>query len=1080
MTWTGRLTWVLSISVPLAASGWLIWKANTLRASDKVEPGNHIHLPTGIPGTNGGVLFTLKLSGDEGALAIHKGRIAPRAMDGTSPTEVVVPQRLLVGRYFYQFTRPTKGSSEVNWQLLGARVRMGEAVGRNPGLMRSPSGAYEPETTNGRELALWMDGMPTLAFTALWPKDCPDHQGVVCLEFHDQAGRITLERRGTAPTFVHLKAGEKQSVARDDILWISNFPYLLQPVPGGNEVDFTLADKYDRLRGDRRGLGAPGLNGSAVLGNADAFYVEDVTAQFKEGHLGKSRWDPEAEDELQYLIDQGMLCLGYKEEPSSTPGTEPGHGDATPELLWTDLSSGQCPDPLQNQPSRIATAVPAAMMEMYIRHKQNDAVVRRTNERLKKLPGAGPRDFPFVFEWWPVATAAGVVRMPTRLWGIRTGSTFRSLTSGEDADNGEADPRQVTLLSRNGQQSVLARSVNGDRVYARGKDMLGLGPLLGIRGSVDGLDEIVPEGGVNLTIDPDLQRSLWERLKVQSRLANPPTLNQSAHFGVSGVVMDAANGDIVSVLNWPAGLVWERPELIEGLRAIGSWGVPEESRNGAMLRADKVGSVFKLLAIYTMAQTGILDGSADAAGPSCGKEPFGLLETHGGRIQIKAAPFEDPQPGPLPVGKGGLINSLDGATASSCNTYFALAATMLLDSNTPELAQVESCPVDDQRRRTDRNRPTADKWLFCHWGSSGSRRQGRARRDQTHWLLLPENESLADRSRRAFQSEGSVGYFERALQAGVRLGYPEATKDRDVYRLADSGQASYEGREFRIDWMPGMPQAPGRVFRYPIVFSPLSHFGGGDEKFGNQTEETLRDARSWREFAAQAIGEAGEGSALSIAALYSAVGREDGAIPAPRLIDTGPVSTRQIFDPKGQRVQRIRQALLQPLVNKAGTAQGLGISLKNAGIGDVFGKTGTFDMIVSAPLNDGAANGNAPAAANSRRCAVPETLLLENQGPVTPVQLGLSQCEGNSLVTGVHRYPFVLPAVPTAAPLTRRLDAPTATEKHTTFAAILLPRRPGGHPIVAVLIADIPEIQKKNTAAQLIEPLLKEIDRWMR
>src|SRR5205823_5019629 len=150
--------------------------------------------------------------------------------------------------------------------------------------------------------------------------------------------------------------------------------------------------------------------------------------------------------------------------------------------------------------------------------------------------------------------------------------------------------------------------------------------------TVDGLDEISssakrPENSdLTLTIDPELQKTLWASLKRELGPIGmkPRTFDQSAHFGISGIVMDAENGDVLSVLNWPSGLLWENSEKIKELQAGGPWGVPRPSMNEAMLRANKVGSVFKLLAIYSMAESGVLDRSKGDSGQSCERFPFNI------------------------------------------------------------------------------------------------------------------------------------------------------------------------------------------------------------------------------------------------------------------------------------------------------------------------------------------------------------------------------------------------------------------------------------------------------------------------
>ena len=45
--------------------------------------------------------------------------------------------------------------------------------------------------------------------------------------------------------------------------------------------------------------------------------------------------------------------------------------------------------------------------------------------------------------------------------------------------------------------------------------------------------------------------------KLEKMGVSPRNYSQSQNFGVTGVAMDAQNGDVLAVLNWPSGLIWE-------------------------------------------------------------------------------------------------------------------------------------------------------------------------------------------------------------------------------------------------------------------------------------------------------------------------------------------------------------------------------------------------------------------------------------------------------------------------------------------------------------------------------------------
>jgi len=1066
------VAWILALGVPLVLGASLIWRAKDMRHGDKIEAKNHVHLPTGVMDASDGTLFTFEQTMDERSFRVRPDKLTPVAQDGSQISSFETgdpPKPLLVGRYFYRFTYV---APKLGWKLIGARVRINDTVGRNPAFWDTGTLAYEPRAQEGHDLALWIDGMPSRAFTVRSPQDCNSSATSTCLEIEDSTDRITLERAFGDSVFEHLHSHQKLTVQPEDHLWIANFPFSLSPVANSSAVDLVLSEDFETRHGNRIGLGPPGLNGSAEIG-ANGFVFEDVTAQFRENHLGDHRWDPETEDEMQLLIDSGLLCLAYTQE-----GTQ-----IVPQITWTDLTTGACADPLGLTPRRPIPAVDERILKLYSRRRLNDQLIARTNERLKHLPSESPEDFPFVFEWWPVSTSSGWARLPVRIWGMRTGSTLRVLNPAPDVGvEAGSSTDTVVLRSREGTKTVLARSFGKERIYAQGDALLGLGPLLGIRGAIDGLDEISSSAtrpnnaDLSLTIDPELQGTLWESLKAELGPlgTNPRTFDQSVYFGISGIVMDAENGDVLSVLNWPAGLVWENSERFKELRAEGGWGVPRPPLNWAMLRADKVGSVFKLLAIYSMAESGVLDHPKGIAGPSCQKSPFGTMITHNGRVSIVASSFEDGQLGPMPVGPTGLLGSLDGATATSCNTYFSLAATMLLDSDPPELEYISfpaTCPIDNGMRRTDTGKPTSREWLLCERRDGGKSRKGQ----RVHWLLLPEGENLGERSRRAFEKRAkrTTGYFDRAIQAGFRLGYPDSAG-----ALSGRHLSSYENATYRDDWMPGLPNAEGHVFLYPMMFSPLSFFGGGHETFGDAVQNVEPNRLTWRDFASQAIGEAGQGSALTVAVMYAGVARKDGAIPAPRLIEAGDISTRQMFDPQGTRLERIQQALRQPLFSKNGTGWKVGKYLTSNHIEGVVGKTGTFVVEARAERSD--ENSTDGSAEEVHGCGfVREQDLLSPSHPDERF-LGTAACEKRRYmtVTGVHRYPEMLR---TTHDDSRRPDSreKVSKETHTTFAAVIQPKT--GHPVVIAIIVDLDEYRKERVNSRdLIQPLLKDISDWMK
>lgn len=80
-------------------------------------------------------------------------------------------------------------------------------------------------------------------------------------------------------------------------------------------------------------------------------------------------------------------------------------------------------------------------------------------------------------------------------------------------------------------------------------------------------------------------------------------------------------------------------------------------------------------------------------------------------------------------------------------------------------------------------------------------------------------------------------------------------------------------------------------------------------------------------------------------------------------------------------------------------------------------------------------------------------------------------------MTSVHRYPPDPPASRSKA-TQRKVKADKSN--HTSFAAVLLPRRPGQHAVVATLIVDLDEYRNTHhKGSRLMGPLLQEINAWM-
>ena len=85
-------------------------------------------------------------------------------------------------------------SRQIQWRLTGARFEAGDLVGRAPHFWRRDRLVFQPATAEsdraraGKEVVLWLDSMPSLAFEALSSKACGSGESA-CLRITRGHGR---------------------------------------------------------------------------------------------------------------------------------------------------------------------------------------------------------------------------------------------------------------------------------------------------------------------------------------------------------------------------------------------------------------------------------------------------------------------------------------------------------------------------------------------------------------------------------------------------------------------------------------------------------------------------------------------------------------------------------------------------------------------------------------------------------------------------------------------------------------------------------------------------------------------------
>ena len=659
------------------------------------------------------------------------------------------------------------------------------------------------------------------------------------------------------------------------------------------------------------------------------------------------------------------------------------------------------------------------------------------------------------------------------------------------------------MLERRGaaDRIVLASTDAEGRRDPNLRELRGLGPLLGVRDAVDGLDQITGEiasdatgqEGAVLTIDPDLQAGLWTALRAhlkpheETDTSNPTGPNGS----VSAVVLDPVSGDVLSVLNWPSALDWESDASIDALRTERRGSELLSSRNFAMLRGHSVGSTLKMLSLYALLDSGALETSAPhgVGFETCDKGASVMFTRPGGRVEYNvgknAKKLTDGQVGPLPAGAAHARDGVYSATGHSCNTYFALLATMLLGDEWPTVTYTIDCPVR-KSRRTDK--PVSRDWVICKVNPDVAGTEPRT------WLLLPEDEDLFDRARKAFADEASKrrSFFEVAVQAGYRLDACEPKRASAGCRAEVRGDG-YETLRYRDDWFAELGQhAQERVFVYPTMLTPGRYFGSAGsnepfvERFVRLGDWPSRKTGTWMQFAFQAIGYTGRASALSLAALYAAAGRDDGNLPAPRLVkgnDKGG-ATRTAFAPTPARIAALRDVLsapLDPIIGGTATLRPTGPfllkSLRDAGLeGGLVGKTGTFDFDL--PRSPGQPD------VDEDECGVAayqSGRLVPSPAPTFGRLFGSRACEQFGYVfDAIHRYPRQGPSEPA---LVHAQESKADDGKgHTSFVAVITPPH-SPRPLVIAIVSDIKERQpdiKAFQAKDLMRVLTSPLARWLR
>src|SRR5207249_2925246 len=146
--WPRALGFSLLLIVPLMLAGSLVWLMSHLRRGDTLSGPNHLYLMSGVSGS--GSLMSLQWTAGGQSLEIIPGTFQPIVLAGGPTIESGSSRTLLLGNYYYRFSITSTGEGpppkqKLEWELVGARLHLGDDVGRSPSFLATGRLGYEPE-----------------------------------------------------------------------------------------------------------------------------------------------------------------------------------------------------------------------------------------------------------------------------------------------------------------------------------------------------------------------------------------------------------------------------------------------------------------------------------------------------------------------------------------------------------------------------------------------------------------------------------------------------------------------------------------------------------------------------------------------------------------------------------------------------------------------------------------------------------------------------------------------------------------------------------------------------------------------
>ncbi len=284
-----------------------------------------------------------------------------------------------------------------------------------------------------------------------------------------------------------LDRGETAKLEEGDTLWLGLAPLIAKA--GGEGLVLALPRAYESHRGERTWIGDPAPRWP--LSGEGPWRLVSERDLFKGKHLPRTRVSRQWEEEVQQLVDEGVLCL----EPGLPGSSKP------PRVGWRDATRDACVDAKRVHP--ISEEV-AALRERYRYDKSLLRTLEQANDHLADGSYlAAPEVLHFTFDWQFVLTRDGAALNASSASGSYAGEEESSvaLHALQSDDVLVQVPTRLLGVWWGTSQQGVPRRILGDSTQLRSAQMGGspFAPLRMRAGSTSPqLRVLTPVGGLRV------------------------------------------------------------------------------------------------------------------------------------------------------------------------------------------------------------------------------------------------------------------------------------------------------------------------------------------------------------------------------------------------------------------------------------------------------------------------------------------------------------------------------------------------------------------------------------------------------